>query len=51
MLDATCTPADIAYPQDLNLLRKAREKRKKSSIKFMLTRAAKTKDIPQGGAA
>ena len=26
MLDATCTPADITYPQDLNLLSKAREK-------------------------
>ena len=26
MLDATCTPADITYPQDLDLLSKAREK-------------------------
>ena len=26
MLDATCTPADVTYPQDLNLLSKAREK-------------------------
>ena len=26
MLDATCTPADITYPQDLNILSKAREK-------------------------
>ena len=26
MLDATCTPADITYPQDLNLISKAREK-------------------------
>jgi hypothetical protein len=26
MLDATCTPADIAYPTDVNLLNEAREK-------------------------
>lgn len=26
VLDATCCPADIAYPQDLNLLNEAREK-------------------------
>lgn len=26
IIDATCTPADIAYPQDLNLLNLAREK-------------------------
>ena len=26
ILDATCTPADIAYPQDLNLLNASREK-------------------------
>lgn len=29
MLDATCAPADITYPQDLNLLSKAREKAEK----------------------
>ncbi|ALP88820.1 MULTISPECIES: IS5 family transposase [Clostridium] len=26
LMDATCTPADITYPQDLNLLNSAREK-------------------------
>ncbi len=26
VLDATCCPADIAYPQDVNLLNQAREK-------------------------
>ena len=26
ILDATCTPADIAFPQDINLLNEAREK-------------------------
>jgi len=26
IVDATCTPADVAYPTDLNLLNKAREK-------------------------
>lgn len=26
LLDATCTPADVAYPTDLNLLNEAREK-------------------------
>jgi len=26
LVDATCTPADVAYPTDLNLLNKAREK-------------------------
>ena len=26
IVDATCTPADIAYPTDLNLLNEAREK-------------------------
>ncbi|NOV59732.1 transposase [Clostridium beijerinckii] len=26
IIDATCTPADITYPQDLNLLNSAREK-------------------------
>ena len=26
ILDATCCPADIAYPQDINLLNKSREK-------------------------
>ncbi len=26
MLDATCCPADTAYPQDVNLLNQAREK-------------------------
>lgn len=26
ILDATCCPADIAYPQDVNLLNQAREK-------------------------
>ena len=26
IVDATCTPADITYPQDLNLLNSAREK-------------------------
>lgn len=26
LVDATCTPADVAYPADLNLLNKAREK-------------------------
>ena len=26
IIDATCTPADVAYPTDLNLLNKAREK-------------------------
>ena len=26
LVDATCTPADIAYPTDLNLLKQAREK-------------------------
>jgi hypothetical protein len=25
-MDATCTPADIAFPQDINLINKAREK-------------------------
>lgn len=29
IVDATCTPADIAYPTDLNLLNKAREKAEK----------------------
>ena len=26
LVDATCTPADIAYPTDLSLLNEAREK-------------------------
>ena len=26
IIDATCTPADIAYPTDLNILNEAREK-------------------------
>ena len=26
IIDATCTPADVAYPTDLNLLNEAREK-------------------------
>lgn len=26
MIDATCAPADIAYPKDINLLNDAREK-------------------------
>jgi IS5 family transposase len=26
LVDATCTPADVAYPTDLNLLNEAREK-------------------------
>jgi len=29
IVDATCTPADVAYPTDLNLLNKAREKAEK----------------------
>lgn len=29
MLDATCCPADIAYPQDVNLLNEARERLEK----------------------
>lgn len=29
ILDATCTPADIAYPQDINLCNEAREKTEK----------------------
>jgi IS5 family transposase len=29
LVDATCTPADVAYPTDLNLLNKAREKTEK----------------------
>ncbi|MBW2648102.1 MAG: IS5 family transposase [Deltaproteobacteria bacterium] len=29
LVDATCTPADVAYPTDLNLLNKAREKAEK----------------------
>ncbi len=30
ILDATCCPADIAYPQDINLLNQAREKAEKT---------------------
>ncbi len=30
VLDATCCPADIAYPQDINLLNQAREKAEKT---------------------
>lgn len=30
VLDATCCPADIAYPQDVNLLNQAREKLEKT---------------------
>ena len=30
VLDATCCPADIAYPQDVNLLNRAREKLEKT---------------------
>jgi len=29
LMDATCTPADVAYPQDINLLNEAREKLEK----------------------
>ena len=29
ILDATCIPADITYPQDINLINEAREKTEK----------------------
>ncbi|WP_408635065.1 hypothetical protein [Paenibacillus phocaensis] len=31
LVDATCAPADVAYPTDLNLLNEARDKNRSAS--------------------
>jgi hypothetical protein len=44
LVDATCTPADVAYPTDLNLLNRAREKAEKI---IGVLHAARTDDSPK----
>ena len=50
IVDATCTPSQISYPQDVSLLNKARECSEKIIDELHEKRKAKTAHLSQKGA-